>query len=683
MIGRQKSGGTRKSARQEGSSGGNPVTPAELSLSLVEHAPLFIALCDTNFSPVFLNRAGREMAGLAGNADIGTSELRDFFVPESYSIIEETVLPDLARVGRWTGELQVQDVSDPSRSRTVRASFFCLYGARRELIGGVSIATDMPGLSEDGVDWLLLSSMDAEHLAGQRGLHGGRQAGGEDYLYVTNEKAARPKRTGATPASAAEPDEAAATATVQDAENLRRTAKKLKLNEAKLREATELVALAVYSWDPVLDAIECDDRLRAIWGLPSGEAVDREVLVAGVHPGDRARVDAAIAASLDPSGDGRYDIEYRVVGRDDGVERWVSTSAQVTFEDGIATGLIGAAVDISEKRRAEAAVSASEARFRAFAQYSANILWIIDPASKLIDYRSPAYERIWGEPIEDAPKGLDNWLARIHPDDLQSVRAALETVKAGELTLHEYRIIRADGSVRWLRETSFPIWGETGKVALVGGIVEDLTLYDGNHIYVLGRTVGESGRLTNLLRSAGFQVRSFDSASALIDIAPVLTPGCVLVDLRTKLRDAMQIPRELKARSVLLPTVFIGPEVADPESIVAAMKAGAADYLIPPLEDDALKSALASAMAEMHGLGRIDSTASECATRVARLTSREREVLQGLVNGGTNKTIAKELGISPRTVELYRSQAMARLEASSLPELIQIAIAAGLRPRQT
>jgi len=462
-----------------------------------------------------------------------------------------------------------------------------------------------------------------------------------------------------------------------------RIAEKLKLNEAKLRKASELVGLAVYSWDPVNDVVECDDCLRAMWGMIAGEPVDRAMLLDAIHPGDRARVDAAITASLDPSGDGRYDIEYRVTGRSDGVERWIATSAQTTFEGGMAVGFIGAAVDVSDKRLAEAAIHASEARFRSFAHYSANLLWIVNPATNIIEYLSPAYERIWGESIKEAPNAVEDWLKRVHPDDLNSVRIAFKAVRRGEQVHHEYRIIRPDGSVRWVRDTSFPIRRDEGQVARIAGIAEDLTLCHGNQVYMIAKLGEKSALLANMLRNAGFQVRLFGSCWTLLDIAAALLPGCILVDLRQGAQDVIEVTRELKARSILLPTVVIGAEVADPASIVAAMKAGAADYLISPFDDAALTSALASAMAQMHGWNRVQSDAAEAATRVAHLTPRERSVLEGVIDGGTNKIIAKKLQISHRTVEAYRSKLMNRLGAANMSELIQIAVAAGVRPQMT
>ena len=109
------------------------------------------------------------------------------------------------------------------------------------------------------------------------------------------------------------------------------------------------------------------------------------------------------------------------------------------------------------------------------------------------------------------------------------------------------------------------------------------------------------------------------------------------------------------------------------------MKAGAVDYVI--LADEAsLHTSLADAMAECLGAVRPTTRDEDSGARVGRLTPREREVLVGLVEGGTNKSIGRKLGISPRTVELHRAQVMSRLNASSLTELLQIALAAGIAP---
>ena len=454
----------------------------------------------------------------------------------------------------------------------------------------------------------------------------------------------------------------------------------LKKNEARLRAATELVGLGIYSWDPATGALDWDDRLRAMWGLPPGAPVDTEVYEAGIHRDDLARVRSAIAACVDPEGDGRYTIEYRVIGRDDGQTRHVATSGRTLFAHGRAVDFIGAAIDVTAQRRTEAAVRTSEAQFRSFAEHSSNLIWIADPAVGEITYRSAAFERIWGVPSEEASVALAGWIETVHPDDRDQVRRALASVSSGEVAHFEYRILRpADGAMRWLRDTSFPIRDEHGAVIQIGGITEDLTQDGTGHVYVVSAMADEARRLAGLARSAGYRTRIFDGARPFLDIAPLLAPGCVVVDLRKARQEALSVARELRARSIALPTIVLDAPEADVGSAVTAMKAGAIDYLTLS-DDDTLRTALATAIAECQAGTRPTTRHESAGARLARLTPRERAVLVGLIEGGTNKTIAHDLGISPRTVELHRAQVMKRLDATTYTELLQIAMLAGLTP---
>lgn len=454
----------------------------------------------------------------------------------------------------------------------------------------------------------------------------------------------------------------------------------LRTSEARLRAATELAGLGIYSWDPITNAFEWDERLRAMWGLPPDAEVDTEVFEAGIHPDDLARVRRAIAACVDPAGDGRYNVEYRVVGRDDGITRHIVTSGRTTFLEGRPAGFIGAAVDVTAARLNEAAIRSSESLFRSFAENSSNLIWVGDPAEGEIVYRSAAYERIFGVPRAEAPTAFTEWMKVVHPDDRQQVEHALAKLAAGEVVQLEYRIVRpSDGAVRLLRETSFPILDDHGAVARIGGITEDLTPDDLRQAYIMCTGAGEARRLAALVRAEGYRARTFASAAAFLDMAPVLAPGCVLVDLRKAKEDGLAIPRELKARSIALPTIALDAPGTSVDIAVAAMKAGAVDYVV--VSDDAsLRADLASAMAECHGAARPTSHSENAGARIARLTPREREVLVGLVDGGTNKSIAQKLGISPRTVELHRAQVMSRLGAGGLAELLQLALSAGITP---
>lgn len=454
----------------------------------------------------------------------------------------------------------------------------------------------------------------------------------------------------------------------------------LRTSEARLRAATELVGIGIYAWDPATGALDWDDRLRSMWGVPPGTPIDMDLFEGCIHPDDRPRVRDAIARCVDPAGDGSYQVEYRVIGRDDGVTRRIATSGRTDFVDARAVRFIGAAIDVTAQRRAEAAIRASEAQFRSFAAHSSNLIWIGDPAANRIVYRSAAYERIWGVPCGEAADGFDAWMEDVHPDDRAQVAHALDAVRAGDVAQLEYRIVRPrDGAIRWLRDTSFPILDDAGRVTRIGGIVEDLTPDEVRHVYIVSGRAAEARRLGAIVRTLGYRARGFEGAAAFLDVAPVLSPGCVLLDLRKGREAALSVPRELRARSIALPVVAIDDAGAEAACAVAAMKAGAADYVAAG-EGAALRATLAAAIAECQGAARPATRDAHASARIARLTPREREVLVGLIDGGTNKIIGQKLGISPRTVELHRAQVMNRLNAASLTELLQIALAAGITP---
>jgi FixJ family two-component response regulator len=156
-------------------------------------------------------------------------------------------------------------------------------------------------------------------------------------------------------------------------------------------------------------------------------------------------------------------------------------------------------------------------------------------------------------------------------------------------------------------------------------------------------------------------------------------PGCVVLDTRTPEAGGLMLPKEMKARRVGLPVIVLGEANGDVSVGVQAMKAGAADFLNVPYRLEQLLDALAAAQASIRETAERSQVAELAAATIAALPPREREVLDGLLAGGTNKTIARNLGLSPRTVEAHRARIMERLGARSLPDLVQIAVAAGLQ----
>jgi PAS domain S-box-containing protein len=139
----------------------------------------------------------------------------------------------------------------------------------------------------------------------------------------------------------------------------------LRESEARLQAAVRLVGLGLYAWDPQTNELQWDATAKAMWGLPADAQVDYDIWRAGVHPDDVARVEAAIQRCADPRGDGVYDAEYRVIRRNDGVERWVATRGLTHFDDGRPISFQGVAIDVTERKRIESTLERRvEARTR-------------------------------------------------------------------------------------------------------------------------------------------------------------------------------------------------------------------------------------------------------------------------------------------------------------------------------
>jgi PAS domain S-box-containing protein len=320
----------------------------------------------------------------------------------------------------------------------------------------------------------------------------------------------------------------------------------------------------------------------------------------------------------------------------------------------------------------------SEDRFRRFAEHSANVLWLADLESGRLDYLSPAFVQVWGMPAEDMPD-LTSWLASIHPEDRDAAALALERVRGGETLVLEYRIQRAsDHAVRRIRDTFFPIPGIDGHIRSAGGIAQDITTDTGLRAYVIAVEDDARRGLVGALQVAGYEVRAFEGGQSLLKMKGSLMPGCVVLDLKEA--GDLVIASELKAVRAHLPVVVVGASGGDVGFGVRVMKAGAVDFLEAPWAPEALLFAVKTALAEIHAEADRTRREDKAHARIAGLSARERAVLEGLLAGGTNKTIARALGLSPRTVEIHRARVMEALGAQTLPEAVLIATAAGVRP---
>ena len=180
-----------------------------------------------------------------------------------------------------------------------------------------------------------------------------------------------------------------------------------------------------------------------------------------------------------------------------------------------------------------------------------------------------------------------------------------------------------------------------------------------------------------MLRTSGLTVKTYASGVELLDQAKDLASGCVLLDVRMPEISGLEVQQALRERGVHLPVIVMTGH-GDVTVAVQAMKAGAVDFIEKPFEKAVMLAALEEGFARLERSGRVAARAEEASARLEILTTREREVLEGLVRGHPNKTIAYDLEISPRTVEIHRANVMTKLGVSSLSEALRVAFAAGL-----
>jgi PAS domain S-box-containing protein len=332
---------------------------------------------------------------------------------------------------------------------------------------------------------------------------------------------------------------------------------------------------------------------------------------------------------------------------------------------------------VDSEKRAEQAIRESEQRFRQFAEHSSQVIWILAAAERRLEYLSPAYEEIWGQPRQ---LGQGYWTETLHPDDQEEAVAAIDRAMVGDTVEREYRVVRPDGAMRSVRDTLFPMRSREGRIERIGGITQDMTVHTGSWVYLIDADQISCADTQRLLVRAGYSVKSFDSGAEFLTVAPVLALGCVVLDIRGPEASGLAVARQLKANGSPLPVLVIGASGGDVAMAVQAMKAGAVDWIEMPCDETVLLGAIASALAEIRHSAEQKREVMVVRARIAGMSGRERQVLEGLLAGGTNKTIARDLGISPRTVELYRASVMEKLGVQNLTQAVLLSAAAGVRP---
>jgi len=197
------------------------------------------------------------------------------------------------------------------------------------------------------------------------------------------------------------------------------------------------------------------------------------------------------------------------------------------------------------------------------------------------------------------------------------------------------------------------------------------------HVYVIDDDEAMRDSLHFLLDSSGFGVTLFDNAQSFIDALPGLAFGCVVSDVRMPGLDGIELLKRMKAQQSPFP-ILIMTGHGDVPLAVEAMKLGAVDFLEKPFEDDRLTTMIETAIRQAEPAAKNEAISQDIAARVASLSPRERQVVEGLIAGLSNKLIAREYDISPRTIEVYRANVMTKMQANSLSELVRLAMRAGM-----
>ncbi|MER9838871.1 response regulator FixJ [Mesorhizobium sp. M0145] len=192
-------------------------------------------------------------------------------------------------------------------------------------------------------------------------------------------------------------------------------------------------------------------------------------------------------------------------------------------------------------------------------------------------------------------------------------------------------------------------------------------------VHVVDDDVDVRKSLGFLLATANFAVRLYESATAFLAAATSNLDGCIVTDVRMPGIDGIEFLRQLRSRGHTLPVIVMTGH-ADVALAVQAMKEGAADFIEKPFDDEVLIEAIRSALDSRNRTEATHPQGVEIRGRLAALSERERQVLDGLVSGLPNKTIAYDLGISPRTVEIHRANVMSKMAASSLSHLVRMAL---------
>jgi PAS domain S-box-containing protein len=248
----------------------------------------------------------------------------------------------------------------------------------------------------------------------------------------------------------------------------------LRQSEANLLQTQQIAQLGSWELDLVTQSITWSEELFRIFGLNSAHPqLSFDQVMAAIPDGDRERLAVAIDQAI---ADGSpYEVEHRIC-RPDGTTRYLLSRGQAKANDSQQiVKLFGTALDISDRKQAELALQESETRFQEMAQTLNQVSYVVSLRSGEYLYISPAYERLWGYSCESLYQDPKSWLKRIYPDDLDYVSETFNQLLTGQQKRIEYRILTANGDIRWVESESLIVKDENGNPLRVVGLADDIT----------------------------------------------------------------------------------------------------------------------------------------------------------------------------------------------------------------
>ncbi|HUD28070.1 MAG TPA: PAS domain-containing protein [Novosphingobium sp.] len=255
----------------------------------------------------------------------------------------------------------------------------------------------------------------------------------------------------------------------------RRTERALERSREELELAASAAELGRFDYRPREGTLTWDERCRALFGLGADASVTYETaFLAGLHPDDRERADRAVAASLDPDGDHRFEVEYRTIGIEDGVLRHISAHGIAFFDGREPVRLIGTVQDVTRDRKATAALREIGERLRLAGRATNDAVWDWDLRGNHVTWNE-ALERAYGHVLETVEPTGEWWIGHIHPDDRNRIDASIHEVIDGSGTewADEYRFARADGSYADVLDRGFVIRDGSGApLRMVGAMLD-------------------------------------------------------------------------------------------------------------------------------------------------------------------------------------------------------------------